>query len=138
MDITTTKKIEFKKIGSDIGNLVEEKNASYGDSFNKSGDILRILFPNGIAVEKYREVLVITRIIDKLFRLSTNPNYNNENCWQDIAGYAILMLGYDSAVKPAAERLDEVVTYDAPAVPSVEYSWDSGPLLEHDTNEDAN
>lgn len=87
--------MNFEKIGSDIGKLVTEKNTSYGDSFKNSGEIFKFLFPDGIPPEKYTIALALVRILDKVFRLATNPNYNNENCWQDIAGYAILMLGYE-------------------------------------------
>lgn len=87
---------EFAKIGKDIGELVQEKNQAYGDSFKHSGEIMKFLFPDGIPPEKYIVALALVRIIDKIFRLATNPTYNNENCWKDMAGYCILMLGYES------------------------------------------
>lgn len=86
---------DFAKIGRDIGELVQSKNEAYGDSFANSGEIFKFLFPDGIPPEKYTIALALVRILDKIFRLATNPNYNNENCWQDIAGYCILMLGYE-------------------------------------------
>jgi len=90
---------EFDRIGHEIGLLVKEKNAAYGDSFNHSGKIMEFLFPNGIPPEKYTIALALVRILDKIFRLATNPSYNNENCWGDIAGYCILMLGYEQQKK---------------------------------------
>jgi hypothetical protein len=80
----------FEKKGTEIGKLVGEKNASYGDSFAKSGEILAILFPKGINPAQYTDFLAVTRIIDKLFRLATDKNAFGETPFQDIAGYGIL------------------------------------------------
>ena len=84
-----TKSTKYKDKGTEIGSLVEDKNRQYGDSFFKSGDILRVLFPNGIMVDQYGDLLAITRILDKLFRIATAKS-NLEDSWVDIAGYALL------------------------------------------------
>lgn len=101
----------FSRIGKDIGELVQEKNQAYGDSFKHSGEIMKFLFPDGIPPDKYIITLALVRILDKIFRLATNPTYNNENCWQDIAGYCVLMLGYEQAdhlIDKVKTRLDEI------------------------------
>jgi hypothetical protein len=79
-----------KEIGNEIGKLVEEKQIAYGDSFGKAGKVLEILYPNGIKIEDYQDVLTMVRIIDKLFRIANNKNAFNEEPYKDIAGYAIL------------------------------------------------
>lgn len=96
----------FKEVGKAIGELVAERNAAYGDSFKHSGEILKLLYPNGIPTEKYTTCLALVRILDKIFRLATNPTYNNENCWHDIAGYCILMSGYE---KGKQQQEDSIV-----------------------------
>lgn len=82
--------MNFREIGERIGVLVEEKNKAYGDSFAKSGEILKILFPDGIPVEKYDDMLAITRILDKLFRIATQKEAFKESPYEDIVGYGIL------------------------------------------------
>jgi len=89
----------YVKIGNEIGALVEEKQEAYGDSFSKSCEILKILYPNGITPDKYRDLLTITRVIDKLFRIATKKDALGENAWQDIAGYAILSVWRDEENK---------------------------------------
>jgi len=37
----------YEAMGQAIGKLVEEKQAAYGDSFGKSGDVLRVLYRKG-------------------------------------------------------------------------------------------
>jgi hypothetical protein len=83
---------EFEQIGYNIGKLVTEKNVAYGDSFSQSCKILEILYPNGIQPENYRDLLTVTRIIDKLFRIATDKGYGGESPYGDIAGYSILSL----------------------------------------------
>jgi hypothetical protein len=87
----------YTETGEDVGALVDSRNIAYGNSFTKSGEILMILYPNGVKPEDYKTLLVITRILDKLFRIATDKNAFGEEPWKDIAGYAILMVGSKSA-----------------------------------------
>ncbi len=87
---------DFEKIGDKVGKLVQEKQEAYGDSFGRSGECLRQMFPYGINVDQYDDVLTIVRILDKLFRIANNPNAFDENPYQDIVGYGMLgMNRYD-------------------------------------------
>jgi len=85
--------IDYAVIGRSIGEVVQKKNNAYGDSFKKSGDILKILYPDGIPHREYKTLLTVTRIIDKLFRIATDSTAFDEDPWRDICGYAILMTG---------------------------------------------
>ena len=85
--------MKYEQIGKEIGALVDKKNAAYGSSFDKAGDILKILYPESIGVEQYTDVLAIIRIIDKLFRIANDKTAFNEEPWKDIAGYGILGVG---------------------------------------------
>ena len=80
----------YSQRGEEIGKLVEHKNEIYGDSFRKSGEILRLLYPDGMKPEQYDDVLAIVRIIDKLFRIATDRDALGESPWEDIAGYSLL------------------------------------------------
>lgn len=83
----------FESIGQTVGKLVEEKQKAYGDSFGKSGECLRQMFPDGIKPEQYDDLLTIVRILDKLFRIASNPEAFSENPYQDIVGYGLLGMG---------------------------------------------
>lgn len=80
----------IKDISKDLGSLLEEKNKAYGSAFSKSSEILKILYPDGVSVEQYTDLLLTTRILDKLFRIATDKSAFNEEPWKDIAGYGIL------------------------------------------------
>lgn len=86
---------EFERIGLEIGSLVTSKNAAYGSAFEKAGDILRILFPNGVPPEKFTDMLAMVRVIDKLFRIATSKKAFGESPWRDIGGYSILEVEKD-------------------------------------------
>ena len=73
-----------------IAALVSEKQRAYGNSFGKSRDVIRILYPDGISREQYADALAVIRVIDKLFRIATDRDALGESPWQDIAGYALL------------------------------------------------
>ena len=80
----------YIKIAEEIGNLVQEKNEAYGNSFAECHKILSVLYPNGIKPDQYTDALAIIRVIDKLFRIATNKDAFGESPWRDIAGYALL------------------------------------------------
>tara|TARA_R110002012_G_scaffold228471_1_gene400850 strand:- start:121 stop:396 length:276 start_codon:yes stop_codon:yes gene_type:complete len=87
--------MRFEKIGTEIGKLVDLKNRAYGSSFEKSEQILKVLYPNGVEPSQYRDMLAITRIVDKLFRIASQKEAFDESPFKDIAGYGILGVAND-------------------------------------------
>ena len=81
---------KFSEIGEQVGKLVHDKQLAYGDSFGRSGECLRQMFPEGIKPSQYDDLLTIARILDKLFRLANDPSAFDENPYKDIVGYALL------------------------------------------------
>lgn len=79
-----------------VGTLVTEKNKAYGDSFSKSAAYLELLFPDGIPVDKYSDVLILIRDFDKNMRIANSKDAFGESPYMDKAGYAILGLVQDS------------------------------------------
>ena len=108
--------IDYEKLGKAVGKLVAEKQRAYGDSFSKSHQILKVLYPDGIQTEQYMDVLTICRVVDKLFRLATDPTYGDESPWRDICGYSLLSMGKDPRETdnscPPQERIDETTKID--------------------------
>ena len=81
---------KYEQIARRIGRLVDEKNKAYGDAFHRSGEFLKILYPNGVTPEQYGDMLAIVRVFDKLMRIANRKNAFGENPWNDVAGYGIL------------------------------------------------
>lgn len=77
----------------EIASLISQKQEAYGCAFDNAHKILEVLYPNGIAPEDYKQLLTITRVIDKLFRIATNndPVFKEEP-WKDICGYSLLSI----------------------------------------------
>jgi hypothetical protein len=87
-------KKKYHEIGEEIGQLVQEKNEAYGDSFGQACRILEVLYPNGIQPAQYRDALAITRVIDKLFRLANKKDAFGEShgvTSADMQSLALLM-----------------------------------------------
>jgi hypothetical protein len=91
--------ISYEEIGRAIGALVDEKNKAYGSSFHHAGEVLKIIYPEGLRPDQYQRMLYTVRVIDKLFRLATQPEAFGENPAKDIAGYSILMSSDGEKVK---------------------------------------
>lgn len=83
---------DYHATATAIATLVTEKQAAYGDAFGKAGQVLRILYPDGITHEKMDDALTITRILDKLFRIATDKDAFGESPYRDIAGYCLLAI----------------------------------------------
>ena len=90
----------YSAIGQEIGELVEKKQQAYGDSFGKSGAVLRILYPNGVPPEQLDDALTIVRILDKIFRVATDRDALGESPYRDIVGYGLLALARIEKEKP--------------------------------------
>lgn len=80
--------------GEKLGELIDSKQQQYGDSFSKSNEVLKVLYPDGILPHQYGDVMTIVRVIDKLFRIAQrgedNEDLGGESPWKDIAGYGLL------------------------------------------------
>lgn len=81
---------KYEKLGQEIGKLVDEKNVAYGDSFNLCGEFLKLLYPDGIQPEQYKDALALVRIFDKQKRIATKGGPFEESPYRDIAGYGML------------------------------------------------
>lgn len=86
----TEKSNKFEALATKIGKIVDKKNAAYGDSFAQAGTFLKLLYPNGIAPEKYGDMLAVVRIFDKLKRIASQKDAFDEDPFSDIVGYGLL------------------------------------------------
>ena len=86
---------KYKELAERIGNLVDDKNAAYGSSFDQAGDFLKLLYPDGIPVDSYTDMLCVVRIFDKLKRIATRKDAFGESPYGDIVGYGLLGLYKD-------------------------------------------
>lgn len=80
----------FAELGTEIGELVERKNAAYGSSFAVAGEFLALLYPNGLRSAQYADALLLVRIFDKQMRIATDRDALGESPYADISGYGIL------------------------------------------------
>lgn len=87
---------DYAHLATSLGELLNEKQAAYGDAFGNMDDIFNILYPEGISPHQYEDILTIARIMDKIFRIANLPKSKKdtmgEEPWKDIAGYALLAL----------------------------------------------
>ena len=96
----------IRKTINELGDLLEEKNKSYGNSFQHSVEIIKILYGKQIREEQYGDCLAMIRVIDKLFRIANKKDAFGENPWKDIAGYAILKSSESKNPSATTEPLD--------------------------------
>lgn len=78
----------------ELGSLVESKQKQYGNSTDKTGKILAILYPGGVPVHAYMDMMLITRVLDKLSRITQRGpdglDLGGESPWKDVAGYGMI------------------------------------------------
>ena len=99
------------RIGLDLGKLVDKKNAAYGSAFSKCQDFLRLLYPDGVKPEQYKDMLTLVRIFDKIVRIATDKGAFGENPYSDIGGYALLALREAEYQKARAEPEEPMASY---------------------------
>jgi hypothetical protein len=80
----------FRELGQELGILVAQKDAAYGQAIPKAAAMLRILYPEGIPAERYEEASLTWEVLIKLCRINCgNKEAFEENPWRDIGGYAL-------------------------------------------------
>lgn len=82
----------YEQIGLEVGKLVNQKNISYGNSFARCGEFLKLLYPNGVNPDQYTDMLTIVRMFDKLMRIATDKDALGEDPFRDLAGYSLLAI----------------------------------------------
>lgn len=101
----------YEEIGSAIGRLVQSKQVTYGNSYGKCGDFLKLLYPDDIQPEQYGDMLALARVFDKMMRIASgHKDAFEENPWRDIAGYAILGVANDEPKPKEVEHADGTPT----------------------------
>ena len=95
-----------------IGELVAEKQVAYGDSFGQAGACLRRMYPKGIRPDQYDDMLTITRILDKLFRIAADKTAFEENPYRDINGYSLLGVVREEITKRLQIKKEKVSGVD--------------------------
>lgn len=103
--------MKIKKIAADISQLVEEKQDAYGNAFERTAQILSILYPNGIGVEQLQDAALLVRVLDKICRIAHDNETMGESPWRDICGYSLLALqrieaGLDAEAEPKKQLLN--------------------------------
>ena len=89
----------YESYASEIGAMVDTKQKAYGDSFGRAHKV----FEEFLADYKYGDsyvipkemlphLLTLTRLVDKMFRITSNPKGDQmgESPYRDIVGYALL------------------------------------------------
>jgi hypothetical protein len=84
------KESPYVTFGRELGELVTSKQKAYGNAFERSADMLKILYPNGVRPDQFVDLLTVARILDKLMRVATDKDAFGEDPFQDIGGYAML------------------------------------------------
>jgi hypothetical protein len=82
--------MKYQELGTEIGELVDRKNAAYGASCSKSGEYLRLLYPHSLRPDQYADAVLLARDFDKSMRIAVDNDAFGESPWDDKAGYALL------------------------------------------------
>lgn len=88
-------KNKYHEIASKLADITEEKNKAYGNSVGDTPKILALLYPGGVPLDKYLDMLSIVRILDKIKRIATDKDALGESPYADILGYCLLRLNED-------------------------------------------
>ena len=97
----------FEAMGKELGLKLDDKQRFYGDSFLKGAEFLQLLFGAKIEQKDYVHLGILIRMFDKMNRLaSPNRNDDDEDPWDDLAGYAMLGKSYQQKVRAAQKKGD--------------------------------
>jgi hypothetical protein len=94
----------WAEIFGEVAKVTDISNAAYGDSTEKSAEILAIFWPDGVPPERMHDFRCMVSIVDKLSRIVTNKDAFGESPWRDVMGYAALAYRHDLVENEERER----------------------------------
>jgi hypothetical protein len=97
---------KWAEIFGEVARLVDVANQAYGASTEKSAEIMSVLWPKGVPVDRLHDARCMISILDKLSRIVEDRDAFGESPWRDIMGYAALAYRHTLAEK---ERKGESV-----------------------------
>ena len=98
-----------------------ERNAVYGDSYERFGRVMAELFPGGIPATHpidFNRLGIIVQIVSKLTRYAANPSKPHIDSIHDICVYAAILEELDRGHPAAILPGDEKRTAKAPELPA--------------------
>lgn len=93
----------FEKIAEELGKLVREKNDAYGSAYALCATFLELLFPGGVHVDRYTDMLLLVRMFDKQMRIARRKDAFGESPYKDLAGYSVLGIHKDTPFEKKKE-----------------------------------
>lgn len=116
------------ELAEGIASLVTEKEKAYGSAFDKAGEFIKLLYPEGIKPDQYKDMLCVLRIFDKLMRIATAYDGTEEKrveAYSDTTGYSLLGLRaalaeVNAAAPSKTEQKESVPPTAAPPTPAVQ------------------
>ena len=107
-------KEQYDVQGAKLIELLKKKRDAYGDNLTSGATFLHLFYPDGIPVAAYKDLLIMVRVLDKLFRLANQHRhddsgdgfFDDESPWWDVAGYGLATV-VDRVLEGRERRTDE-------------------------------
>ena len=80
----------YEEIGGFVGLMTDRKNAALHNVLNRSGEMIRILYPHGIRTDQYGDFLILNRIIDNMCQIPSGGPALAQEAWLEIACFALM------------------------------------------------
>lgn len=78
---------QFEELAKEVAQLVDQKNEDYGNCYGVSSELLKLFAPDGIPPDKYNDIAILLRLVEKLKR-----GFGGEisrDLWVDIIGLGL-------------------------------------------------
>jgi hypothetical protein len=101
------KKIDISKqlIHSNLRNAIktfETRGEAYGNSYLQYGEVMKILFPNGIKLETKDDINrmgLLNMIVSKLIRYTNQWGKPHKDSMHDLGVYSFMLEGLDDSIR---------------------------------------
>ena len=80
----------------------EERGKSYGDSYNQYGEIMKVLFPNGVKLETkedFNRMGLLNMMVSKLVRYTNQWDKPHKDSVHDLGVYSFMLESYDDCFR---------------------------------------
>lgn len=80
----------------------EQRGKAYGNSYNQYGEVMKVLFPNGIelkTIDDFNRMGLLNMIVSKLIRYSNQWETKHKDSMHDLGVYSFMLESYDDSIR---------------------------------------
>jgi len=89
----------YERIGDDVKRIVQRLEDHHGHSLGQTKEVLKLIYPRGIAPDQFGDAVQMVRVLDELFVIGNMEGVHDSeraDMWKELIAKVFTSLGSDT------------------------------------------